>query len=107
MRNEVRLEHVQAEHDARLRALAHFESTEKSLQRQDYQRIKTDISPRTYEERIDWFSARRCHGTEKWLKKDPTFARWLNITDTSLKVLWLQGIPGSGKFQFNELLSTL
>jgi hypothetical protein len=102
MRNEVRLEHIQAENDARVRALEHFENTEGSLQRQEYQNIKTDVSPRTYEERLDWIDARRCEGTEKWLVKDSIFAKWLDTTDTSTKVLWLQGIPGSGESQFNK-----
>lgn len=102
MRNEVRLEHIQAENDARIRALEHFESTERSLQRQDYQGIKTDVSPRTYEARLDWFDARRCDGTGKWLMRDSIFAKWLDTTDKSTKVLWLQGIPGSGGSRFNQ-----
>jgi len=102
MRNEVRLEHIQAENDARVRALDHFESTERSLQRQEYQNIKTDVSPRTYEDRLDWFDARRCEGTGKWLLRDSIFAKWLDTTDTSTKVLWLQGIPGSGESHFNQ-----
>jgi len=107
MRNEVRLEHVQAEHDARVRALEHFESTERAFQRQEYQDIKTDVSPRSYEEKLDWLHARRCDGTGRWLKRDAAFAKWLDITDTSTKVLWLQGIPGSGVYQSNNPYQSL
>ena len=103
MRNEVRLEHIQEEHCARLRALEHFESTERSHRRQEYQSIKTDISPRTYEDRLDWFHGRICEGTGKWLMKDATFAKWLDSSDTSTKVLWLEGIPGAGASNYGWL----
>lgn len=96
MRNEVRLEHIQAEHGARLRALEHFERTEKSLRRQDYRNIETNISPRKYEGRLDWLHGRMCEGTGKWLLKDAIFVKWLDTSDTSTKMLWLQGIPGAG-----------
>ncbi|KAH7359598.1 NACHT domain protein [Pyrenochaeta sp. MPI-SDFR-AT-0127] len=97
MRNGVRLEHIQAEHDARARALEHFENTEKAHQRQEYQSIRTEISPRTYGNKLDWLHARRCDGTGTWLIKDPVFASWIDIKDASTTILWLQGIPGSGK----------
>jgi len=96
MRNEVRLEHIQEEHHARLRALEHFESTERSHRRQEYQSIKTDISPKSYDGKLDWFHGRVCEGTGKWLTRDASFAKWLDIYDTSAKLLWLEGIPGSG-----------
>lgn len=96
MRNEVRLEHIQAEHDARLRALAHFERAERSYQRQEYNSIKADISPRTYENELNRLQGHVCGGTGKWLMRDATFSKWLDISETSTKVLWLQGIPGAG-----------
>jgi hypothetical protein len=98
MRNEVRLEHIQAEHSARLQALQHFERTEKSLLRQDYHTIEAGISPRTYDGKLDWLYGRTCEGTGKWLLKDATFVKWLEPADQSLKILWLQGIPGAGEF---------
>jgi hypothetical protein len=96
MRNEVRLEHIQEEHRARLRALDHFESTERSHRRQEYQSIKTDISPKSYDDKLDWFHGRVCEGTGNWLTRDASFAKWLDISDISAKVLWLEGIPGAG-----------
>lgn len=103
MRNEVRLEHIQEEHHARLRALEHFESTERSHRRQEYQSIKADISPKSYDDRLDWFHGRVCEGTGKWLMRDATFTKWLDISDTSTKVLWLEGIPGAGAFNYDLL----
>jgi hypothetical protein len=96
MRNEVRLEHIQQEHTARLRALEHFESTEKSYQKLEYQSIRASISPTTYGSTLDRIQARTCPGTGTWLSKDATFIKWLNIAQKSEKVLWLEGIPGAG-----------
>lgn len=96
LRREVGLEHIQEAHDAQLQALEHYEKTEKSFRRQEYQSVKTNISPRTYEDKLDSFHARVCHGTGRWLLRDATFAKWLDKADASMKILWLQGIPGAG-----------
>lgn len=105
MRNEVRLEHIQAEHSARLRALEHFERTERSLQRQDYQAIETSVSPRKYEGKLDWLQGRTCEGTGKWMMKDAIFVQWLDPTESTLKLLWLQGIPGAGELRHWEIFT--
>ncbi|KAE8448036.1 hypothetical protein EG329_009959 [Mollisiaceae sp. DMI_Dod_QoI] len=97
MRNEVRLEHIREEHEARLRALEHFERTERSHQRQEYNAIKEAISPRMYEEELYRIRTQMCEGTGRWLLRDSTFAKWLKDTQNPTKLIWLQGIPGSGK----------
>jgi hypothetical protein len=98
LRREVRLEHIQEAHSAQQQALEHYEKTEKSFRRQEYQSIRTNIAPRAYEDRLNTFQARLCQGTGRWLLRDETFVKWLDMTDQSLKVLWLQGIPGAGRF---------
>lgn len=100
LRNEVRLEHIQAEHEFMTKSFKVYAITERSAQRQEYQNIITDISPRTYEDRLDWLNARRCDGTGRWLARDQVFSKWRDSTDASTKALWLQGIPGSGKSHF-------
>lgn len=97
MRSEVRLEHIRAEHDARLRSLEHFEKTERSNRQQEYHIIKTAISPKDYDDKLDWVYGRVCEGTGKWLLVDSTFAKWLDVRDVSTKIVWLQGIPGAGR----------
>lgn len=96
MRNEVRLEHIREEHEARLRALEHFEKTEKSHRQQEYNAIKEGISPRMYEEDLYMIRGRICEGTGKWLLRDAIFIKWLNQYDMSVKIMWLKGIPGAG-----------
>ncbi|KAL9115839.1 MAG: hypothetical protein Q9227_000207 [Pyrenula ochraceoflavens] len=97
LRNEVRLEHIQAEYHARNRALEHFERTEKHHRQQEYESIRTNVSPKTYDDVTYHLQSRLLAGTEKWLLRDATFQRWLESSETSMRLLWLQGIPGSGK----------
>ncbi|KAL9096860.1 MAG: hypothetical protein Q9165_000824 [Trypethelium subeluteriae] len=97
LRNEVRLEHIQAEHSARARALEHFERAERSYRRQEYESIRAEISPKTHEDALYRFQARISEGAGRWLIEDATFNKWLDLSETSTKVLWLQGIPGAGK----------
>lgn len=97
MRNEVRLADIREEHAARLRAWEHFERTEMVHQRQEYNGIKTDINPPSFDRRFDHFRIRVCSGTGDWLLHDKTFMQWLDTGDTTVKALWLTGIPGAGK----------
>ena len=104
LRREVGLEHIQEAHNAQRQALRHYEKTEKSFRRQEYQSLKADISPRTYGDKLDSFHARVCQGTGRWLLRDKIFARWLDKADASMKILWLQGIPGAGAFRINQMI---
>ncbi|TAQ90071.1 hypothetical protein B7494_g1584 [Chlorociboria aeruginascens] len=97
MRNEVRLEHIREEHEARLRAQEHFEKNERSHRKQEYNAIREAISPRIYEEELYRIRGRICIGTGGWLLRDATFTKWLKEHEEPSKLIWLQGIPGAGK----------
>ncbi|KAL9621184.1 MAG: hypothetical protein Q9160_004316 [Pyrenula sp. 1 TL-2023] len=97
MRSEVRLEHVREEHEARLRALEHFVKSEKANRLQEYHIIEAGISPIFYDDRLNWINGRIYEGTGKWLTKDTALAKWLDFSEKSNKVLWLQGIPGAAR----------
>jgi predicted NACHT family NTPase len=97
MRNEVRREDIRAEHEARLRALEHFEKMEKTAIHQEYNAIHTHISPTSYDDTLNRIESRLCDGTGKWLVKDSAFRKWLDPADGSTRRIWLQGIPGAGK----------
>jgi hypothetical protein len=92
----VQFEHIQQQHEARLRSLDHFERAEKAHQLQEYYGIRTELSPRTYDDKLDWLRGRLCSGTGEWLLKDQTFTQWLNVSDVSMRLIWIQGIPGAG-----------
>jgi hypothetical protein len=96
MRTEVRLENIRLEYDIRQRTLEHFEKTHRSNRQQDYNVIKTDILPKFYDDKLNWIHGRVCEGTGYWLLQDDMFNKWLDFTNTSTKMLWLQGIPGAG-----------
>ena len=96
MRKEVELEHIREAHGLRLMALDHFKNAERSHRLQQYQAIKADINPRTYDDKLNWYHGRVCKGTGKWLFADSTFKRWLDQADQTTRVLWIQGIPGAG-----------
>ena len=96
LRREVQFEHIQREHEARSRSLAHFEATENAHRRQEYRGIVADISPKVYDGKLNWLQGRTCIGTGNWLLRDATFIQWLKATEKSQRLLWLQGIPGAG-----------
>lgn len=97
MRNEVRLTDIREEHAARIRAWEHFEDAERAHQRQEYNGIKTDINPPSFDKRFNHFRNRVCSGTGDWLLNDKAFMQWFDTGDTTVKILWLTGIPGAGK----------
>lgn len=97
MRNKVRLEHLREEYEHRQRAFDHFEAAQKSNMRQEYNIIKTDISPRFYDAELYRIRGQICTGTGNWLKQASDFKKWLNGDDDSTRILWLCGIPGAGK----------
>ncbi|KAL3459558.1 hypothetical protein BJX64DRAFT_301165 [Aspergillus heterothallicus] len=97
MRNEVRLEHIREEHQARLKAFEHFKNVERAHRLQKYQAFKTDMHPPSYDDKLSWCRARVCKGTGKWLLQDSVFKNWLDHTSQTTRVIWIQGIPGAGK----------
>ncbi|KAJ0164775.1 hypothetical protein CTA2_230, partial [Colletotrichum tanaceti] len=97
MRNEVRLEEIREAHNARRRDLEHFQMTERASTRQEYASIRVHVSPRSYDEDLYRLSESICPGTGKWLFRDNTFREWIDPAASVSKILWLKGIPGSGK----------
>lgn len=99
MRKEVQLEHIQREEDLRKQQLEHFQRSGKYHILDEYERIKISLAPKVYDEVFYRISGQTCEGTGSWLLSDDGFKRWLDVADTSSKILWLQGIPGAGMYQ--------
>ncbi|KAH0566067.1 hypothetical protein GP486_000532 [Trichoglossum hirsutum] len=97
LRNEVSLQHIKEEHEARAKALEHYEETRRFQERQEFKNLEILISPRLYDRNLDRIRTTTCDGTGKWLFKDSVFNKWLDMMDSSTNLIWLQGIPGSGK----------
>ncbi|KAH7077841.1 hypothetical protein BKA63DRAFT_509181 [Paraphoma chrysanthemicola] len=97
LRNEVRLEHIQAEYEFRKKALELFDEAENSHRLQEYQSLRTSMATRKYEEKLQYLDDRSCQDAGLWLMKHIEFCSWIEKSPGSNSVLWLQGIPGSGK----------
>ncbi|KAK5631041.1 hypothetical protein RRF57_006756 [Xylaria bambusicola] len=97
MRNEVRLEHIQQEYEARRLALKNFEELEVERRAQEFHRIKTDIAPQSHDDRLDLLRYLTYPDTGAWLLQDTMFKKWAGSFSQDSRILWLQGIPGAGK----------
>lgn len=96
LRNEVSLQHIKEEHEARTKALEYYEESRQFQEQQKFHNLEVLISPRLYDGKLDRLRTTICDGTGKWLFKDSVFSKWLDMTDSSTNLVWLQGIPGSG-----------
>jgi hypothetical protein len=96
-KDEVTLQHIREEGEARSKALVHFDQATEFQQLQKFQVLKTLVSPKIYDDRLDWLLTRSSRGSARWLVSDKIFLQWLEVTDENIRLLWLQGIPGAGK----------
>ena len=97
LRSEVTIQHIREEYELRAKSLAHFDQEAEFQDQQRFQTLKTRISPQIYDDRLDWLLNRSCQGSAKWLLKDKSFSDWLDTSNTAVRLLWIHGIPGSGK----------
>ncbi|OBR03043.1 Nacht domain protein [Colletotrichum higginsianum IMI 349063] len=97
MRNKVRLEEIREAHNSRRRDLEHLQLTERVFTQQEYNSVRVHVSPRSYDEDLYRLSESICPRTGRWLFQDKFFQEWINSTASVFKILWLKGIPGSGK----------
>ncbi|KAF6803819.1 NACHT domain protein [Colletotrichum musicola] len=97
LRNEVQLSDIREAHGARRRQMEHFELTEKVSMEQEYNSIRTHISPRSYDDDLNRLQGSICPGTGNWLLRDKSFWDWMDRSQSASQILWLKGIPRSGK----------
>ncbi|KAH8879081.1 NACHT domain protein [Thozetella sp. PMI_491] len=97
MREEVTLQNIREEHEARQKALDHYDEETKFRLRRDFDALQAKIKPRMYYEYFSRIREKNCAGTSEWLERNANFLEWRNVSSSTSSVLWLQGIPGSGK----------
>ncbi|KAK4244292.1 hypothetical protein C7999DRAFT_44010 [Corynascus novoguineensis] len=97
MRSEVTMQRISEEHEFRAKSLAHFDRETDFQELQKFQLLKTRVSPRIYDDRLDWLLNRSCKASAEWLVTDNIFQGWLDMSNPAVRLLWLQGIPGAGK----------
>lgn len=105
MRDEVFFEHIRDGHDTHQIAVETLHNSERANRLQEFQAIKADICPRSYDDKLNWYHGRVCAGTGTWLLEDEVFRNWLDaVGDEKERILWLQGIPGSCQCTNNILV---
>lgn len=77
--------------------MTHFDQEAEFQDQQRFQTLKTRMSPRIYDHELDRLLIRSYQGSAKWLFKDKSFLGWLETSNTAVRWLWINGIPGSGK----------
>lgn len=97
MRTEISLEHIRQEHEFRKTALEQFRKQASETRRQEFDRIKTSLRPREYNESLYELRAERSGGTGNWLFSSKAFIEWFDDSHGESRILWLKGIPGAGK----------
>ncbi len=82
--------------EARNQSYNHF-AHEAQLTRQKYLALQARVSPELYDRRLGFLRDRCVPKCAEWLLRHETFTNWLDVRNTTLPSLWLQGIPGAGK----------
>lgn len=99
LRSEVTVEHLRKAHEARAHAFDSFRRIEDSQASQKLQSLEAAIDPRFYDNELDRLRKESCQGTTRWLLQEPILSQWLDMSSSSVNILWLQGIPGAGTSQ--------
>lgn len=97
MRTEISLEHIQQEHEFRKHALDRFKCQARETRLQEFDRIKTSLKPREYNESLYQLGGERSSGTGNWLFSNRSFTQWFDMSQGEFRILWLKGIPGAGE----------
>jgi hypothetical protein len=97
--DNVTFEDIRRAEEARAASFREFRDAEAHRSKQRFQALETAINPRMYDDRLSWLDRRMCPGTSDWLGLDRDFCKWLDKSDQTIGLLWLQGIPGAGEWR--------
>ncbi|KIW32934.1 hypothetical protein, variant [Cladophialophora immunda] len=95
--NEVTLTSIQDAQAAYAEALKTYERDGEFQRRQDFATVQQSLSPRLYDDDLETFRKRRSPDSGKWIEKNGDFSAWLNTSNKTKQILWVEGIPGAGK----------
>jgi hypothetical protein len=104
MTDEVRLEHISEAYKARTADVHNWEKTFKFQEQQNFNTVENCISPKLYDDELDRLRRSICERTGSWLKREQVLKRWLDLSDRSTRLVWLQGIPGAGRIFGSSIL---
>jgi len=96
MNSEVTMESVVQAYEAREKAYQEYERTHQFQDWQNFEGVKAAISPYLYDNDLGAFR-RECQvESGQWLEEEDNFKKWSDPNDRSVRLFWLQGIPGAG-----------
>lgn len=98
MRTEISVESIHQEYEFRKTALETFRKQARENHRQEFNRIKTSLRPREYDETLYELRGAQSPGTGDWLFSNKAYTEWFEDSKIEPQVLWLRGIPGAGKY---------
>lgn len=105
MDGSITLAHFVEAHAARQRALEEFERQHEFRQSQDLEVVKSSLNPALYDRDLQRLKTCRIVGSGQWLLGQKEYNSWIDASDKTTRLLWIQGIPGAGKL-FKCLSST-
>lgn len=93
------LEQIQESRDARLQSQAAFSALEKEQKYSNTIAVVAWLSSADPSEDHDAFLKAKedFPDTGQWILRDPKIMEWLDASDCSVPMFWLNGIPGAGK----------
>ncbi|KAJ6039601.1 NACHT nucleoside triphosphatase [Penicillium canescens] len=94
---EVNLEHIKEAHEARITILNDYQRNIDFQARQDFEAVESYISPKFYDDEFGLLQRNICERTGRWLQTDQAFQKWFDISDSSTRLVWIQGKPGAAK----------
>jgi hypothetical protein len=96
------LEQIQESRDARLQSQAAFAALEKEQKYANTIAVVAWLSSVDVSEDHDAFVKVRQEfpDTGQWILRGPKIKEWLDASDCSVPMFWLNGIPGAGNIDF-------
>jgi len=98
--NEVTIENIQKEHEARIATLERFKRQESFEASQKFRALESAVGPPMFDDKLDWLRSRTCDGSARWFLEDPVVKQWQDTSAQLTRFLWLRGIPGAGKISW-------
>lgn len=96
MHDEVEMAHIAEADTARKLALQEYERAHESQDRQEFSSVISSLNPSLYDKELERLSADCSAGTGGWLAGHSPYMKWLDASDDSSRLFWVQGIPGAG-----------
>ena len=97
LNSEVTVASISDAYAAHSLALKEYEINQEHREQQQFESLKTSLSPRLYDDELERISERSCRNTNQWVYQEDVICKWCSCNGDNVPILWLNGIPGAGK----------